>query len=91
MSIQRRKAQELGLEFNSTFTNFHLNQGSPFMIRTDMKRFKQVLLTLQANAIKFTKEGRVQIQVKLEQDKDKDKQLVVVRVIDTGIGIKEAD
>ena len=53
----------------------------------------QVLLGLQSNALKFTKQGKVEINVKileLEQEEKKDKYLQI-SVIDTGIGIPYED
>jgi signal transduction histidine kinase len=46
---------------------------------------EQVLLNLLSNAIKFTEKGAVRISCDAEEDR------VVVRVIDTGIGIKAED
>ena len=52
---------------------------------TDPKRFAQVLLCLQSNAIKFTFEGGITIRV------TRDNNFLVVEVIDTGLGIKLED
>lgn len=52
-------------------------------------RMKQVLLNLQANALKFTERGSVRIEVeiiKIELD-----HFLKVSIIDTGVGIKEED
>lgn len=52
----------------------------------DMRRLRQVMLNLVANAIKFTRNGHVDIEVeRLGTDDD----LFEIRVIDTGIGIDE--
>jgi signal transduction histidine kinase len=55
------------------------------IIRGDELRLKQVLRNLIDNALKFTKEG--EITVGFNQEKD----YIVVKVHDTGIGIKEED
>lgn len=52
-------------------------------IRGDRRRVEQVLLNLLSNAIKFTEKGSV--TVKYEGDGD----TVTIRVVDTGIGIRE--
>jgi PAS domain S-box-containing protein len=55
------------------------------MIRTDRRRFKQIVLNLLNNAIKFTDVG----QVTLKAYRTPDKLHVAVR--DTGVGIAEGD
>ncbi len=51
----------------------------------DRDRLVQVVINLIANGVKFTQEGSVTCQARRENDE------IVVRVIDTGIGIAEAD
>jgi signal transduction histidine kinase len=51
------------------------------LARGDAGRITQCLLNLAGNAIKFTREGRVDIEVQLRRD------LLYYRVVDTGIGI----
>ncbi|PTX48793.1 PAS domain-containing hybrid sensor histidine kinase/response regulator [Allosediminivita pacifica] len=53
----------------------------------DLRRMRQILVNLATNASKFTRNGRVEIEVELEGDGDH----VEFRVIDSGIGIAEAD
>ena len=55
----------------------------PFIIDTDERRLKQVLLNLLGNAAKFTDQGGVRIRAKKEDG------LVVIEVADTGVGIPE--
>ena len=43
---------------------------------------------LQSNALKFTQEGEIKIRVEI-QELEKDKPMLVIEVIDTGIGISE--
>jgi len=54
-------------------------------VRADRTRFKQVLYNLVSNAIKFTPDGRVTLSMTTD-DGD-----LLVKVEDTGIGIKEDD
>jgi signal transduction histidine kinase/ABC-type amino acid transport substrate-binding protein len=54
-------------------------------IVNDQRRFEQVLMNLLTNAIKFTGEGKVLVVCFIINDQ------VNVRVVDTGIGIKEQD
>jgi signal transduction histidine kinase len=51
----------------------------------DPGRLKQVLLNLLSNSLKFTKEGSVRVEVERGFGQ------VIIRVIDTGIGIKAED
>lgn len=53
----------------------------PERIRTDPVRFRQIMLNLVGNAIKFTEAGSVTISVRYETP------VLVVSVIDTGIGM----
>jgi len=55
----------------------------PEMIKSDPVRFKQILINLCNNAIKFTKEGGVTVKVNCDTVNEN----LVVKVIDTGIGL----
>ncbi|HEX2912553.1 MAG TPA: ATP-binding protein [Chloroflexia bacterium] len=57
------------------------------IMRTDVKRVRQVLLNLLGNACKFTENGIVTLQV--ERVEEQKKEWLVFRVIDTGIGISQ--
>jgi signal transduction histidine kinase/CheY-like chemotaxis protein len=57
-------------------------------VRGDDVRLRQVVLNLVSNAIKFTDSGSIQVKVKVIQESDFTCQLMV-RVIDTGIGVPE--
>ena len=46
----------------------------------------QVLLNLQSNALKFTKEGKVEIKVQIVEECK-----LKVSIIDSGVGIKQED
>ena len=47
----------------------------------------QVLLNLQSNALKFTERGKVEIQVSIIDEAEES--YLQIKVIDTGIGIKQ--
>jgi signal transduction histidine kinase len=55
------------------------------LVRGDSRRVEQVLLNLLSNAIKFTDQGRVRVVCARQGE------VVVISVIDTGIGIRKAD
>lgn len=59
----------------------------PGLVSGDRGRIEQVLVNLVGNACKFTRDGRITIEVEATQGSD----LVEFRVIDTGVGIAEAD
>ena len=57
------------------------------VIECDPLRLRQVLLNLVGNALKFTRNGEVRIEVERMDAAEQ----IEFRVLDTGIGIKEAD
>jgi signal transduction histidine kinase/CheY-like chemotaxis protein len=57
----------------------------PSKLAGDELRLKQILNNILSNAIKYTKEGRVELSVYLEGN------FLVFRVSDTGIGIRKED
>ncbi len=62
----------------------------PDGVETDEKRLRQVLINLLGNAIKFTDRGTVTLQIDVLDSSDTQASLVF-QVIDTGVGIDEAD
>ncbi len=52
----------------------------------DKRRFKQIIINLVSNAIKYTNEGSVNITIKILDIKE-----LEIKIIDTGVGIKKAD
>ena len=82
VEISRKK---LGFEIN-------IEDKMPKCITLDQTRFRQVLINLVGNAVKFTSDGAVKISVKGENI-DNSKQMVdlIIEVEDSGIGISEKD
>ena len=58
----------------------------PEKIFSDAVRFKQVILNLCSNAVKFTEKGGIKIKVSCNRDTNR----LIVKVNDTGIGLSEA-
>ena len=73
------RAREKGLEF-SVACEFPL----PETIHTDPTRFRQIIINLCGNALKFTEQGSIAMTVRC----DRATQQLFVRVVDTGIGMK---
>ncbi|MBX9652598.1 response regulator [bacterium] len=73
------RAAEKGLTFSVRWGN-----SIPRFIRSDSVRFRQILLNLIGNAIKFTERGSVELFVEYIE---KPTPLLQCRVLDTGIGM----
>ncbi|WDF46777.1 response regulator [Chryseobacterium sp. KACC 21268] len=74
-------AQNKGIEFNINIENDLAKT-----IETDRLRLDQVLRNLLSNAMKFTKEGSVELSIKQDP---KNEDLIIFSVKDTGIGIPQ--
>ncbi len=67
-----------------------INDLVPEEVIGDPMRLKQILLNLANNAVKFTKDGKVTIEIS-KTEKEGDKHKIGFKIIDTGIGIPDAD
>ncbi len=65
------------------------NQFDDMEIYADKERIMQVLGNLLSNAVKFTKQGTITINTE-HSNTDKDEQLLILKIIDTGLGIDPA-
>lgn len=77
------KAKEKNLDFN-----LYLDADMPDTVIGDKGRINQIIMNLAGNAIKFTKEGEVNILVKKLEETDGDITLKF-SIKDTGIGISQ--
>jgi PAS domain S-box-containing protein len=80
-SILRAKAEEKGLRLEAAFDG-----PMPRTIQSDPTRFRQVLMNVAGNAIKFTPTGYVRVRARLSRPAAEPPKLVV-EISDTGIGI----
>lgn len=80
INMTKRKAEEKGLKYH-----FNASEALPCRLYGDEVRVRQVMLNIINNAIKYTSEGKIDIGVEF----DFDKSMLIVRVSDTGQGIKE--
>ncbi len=79
-SLMHSQAVEKGIELRTTYQT-----QIPDVIETDPLRFRQILLNVVSNAIKFTEKGYVEVQV---SSRRRAQQMVLhIAVKDTGIGI----
>ncbi|MFC2154979.1 two-component regulator propeller domain-containing protein [Acidobacteriota bacterium] len=58
----------------------------PAYVKSDAGRFRQVLVNLIGNAVKFTEKGEIELSLELMEETEK-KIKLLVKVRDTGIGI----
>ncbi|WP_297797420.1 response regulator [uncultured Marinobacter sp.] len=73
------RAREKGLDFRIT-CEFPL----PETIRTDPTRFRQIIINLCGNALKFTEKGTISLIIRCDQQRER----LIARVVDSGIGMK---
>lgn len=60
------------------------------MVHGDLTRFRQCVINLIGNAVKFTQEGHILVTTEAEKLPDSEKWKFRVSVEDTGIGIPES-
>ncbi|MDK9718702.1 MAG: ATP-binding protein, partial [Trichlorobacter sp.] len=70
--------------------NLELPDSLPEILRGDQLRFKQILLNLLGNAIKFTEQGSIGVAVQLLGEQQL-KLLIRISVSDTGIGMTDEE
>ena len=81
-SLLRFRAADEGIDLKLEFRG-----ALPAKITTDAVRLRQILMNLISNAIKFTKDGTIDVVVSFEEKAYT--QLLRIDVTDTGIGIAE--
>ncbi len=83
----RQRAEDKGLKLNIEY-----DRRIPRRLHGDEIRIRQVILNLLTNAVKYTERGSVTLKVGFEPAPDASQNVILdVRVIDTGIGIREED
>lgn len=77
----------LGVKAREKGISLDLEAGNPIpeTIYSDPSRLRQIITNLTGNAIKFTDRGAVNIRLELKQRGDRPQ--LVIRVIDSGVGI----
>jgi signal transduction histidine kinase/CheY-like chemotaxis protein len=80
--LTKQQAEQKGL-----LCVLELHYPLPQFVYTDTLRFRQVLLNLTSNAIKFTQKGKVVISVSYQTPEE----ILRIKIKDTGIGITAAE
>lgn len=75
----------LKIQADAKKLDFELNLGEDLVVLADARATKQVILNVVANAIKFTKRGRIELNATRQGHS------VYISVVDTGIGIDKHD
>ncbi|SFP29843.1 ATP-binding protein [Hydrogenimonas thermophila] len=78
IEMLKHLAEQKGVEFK-----FETDIDEDTIVKTDPKMFKQVVVNLVSNAVKFTAKGFIEIKLYFEQDR------LYIKVKDTGIGISK--
>lgn len=87
LDILSPRAKPKGLELQ-----LNVGDGVPTWLYGDPVRFRQILLNLAGNAVKFTETGRVAVTMQREERQDVLREpYLYVEVRDTGVGISELD
>jgi CheY-like chemotaxis protein/nitrogen-specific signal transduction histidine kinase len=84
VELLRPRAEAKGLLLTVNYQNW-----PPCRFRTDGLRFRQVLVNLVTNAIKYTEDGEVRLEVRVRQIDTKWR--LEIDVVDTGDGIPETE
>lgn len=71
-------AQDKNLGFDFIYKNYNLEH-----FKTDEKIFKQIVINILSNAIKYTESGRVIFEI------NNDENNLYIKITDTGVGIKK--
>lgn len=87
VNMIRIVAMERGLQIK-----YSIDENLPHELYGDAGRIRQILINLLNNSVKFTKTGHVSLTVSSEKKQDADGEIdLILRITDTGIGIKEED
>lgn len=83
VDLYRVRANDRGIELE-----LKRDSALPERIMTDPTRFRQAVMNLVANAVKFTDRGAVRVTIAMQSVGERE--MLTVRVVDTGIGMNES-
>jgi CheY-like chemotaxis protein len=87
--ITQKRATDKALEYK-----LNIESTMPDVLKGDEVRIRQVMVNLVNNAVKYTKQGYVELSVYTDNEGtylDEDSLTLIIKVRDTGIGIKDED
>ena len=82
VNMTMNKADDKGLTYE-----MNVDPDTPSVMHGDEIRIRQVILNLINNAIKYTEKGGITVDIRFEKESGR----LVVKVSDSGIGIREED
>ena len=86
LNMTMHRAKKKGLAFN-----YNVSESIPSVLEGDEIRIRQIMLNIINNAIKYTQEGSVSVEISSESVMMGNYINLIIRVTDTGMGIKEED
>jgi signal transduction histidine kinase/ligand-binding sensor domain-containing protein/CheY-like chemotaxis protein len=86
VNMMRVRAEDKGLELR-----LQSSAAVPRFIRSDVGKFRQVLINLMGNAVKFTERGRVTVRLDAAPTNGSQSAVLILEVEDTGLGIAPED
>lgn len=86
INMTKPRADKKGLTYN-----FSVSPDIPSKLHGDEIRIRQVMLNIINNAIKYTKEGHVDVAISADIGTGPSDRMLKVQVTDSGIGIKDED
>ena len=86
IKLEKPSLTQKGLKFLS-----QIDPNIPQFLISDRRKIHHIILNLIGNAIKFTKQGHIELRIELlEKQNDQSQITLKFHVIDTGIGVPEA-
>lgn len=86
LNMTKHKAEKKGLKYNYT-----VSEKIPSVLYGDEIRIRQIMLNIINNAIKYTSKGHVDVDISSEAQMMGRVTNLIIRVADTGMGIKDED
>ena len=86
LNMTKHRAEKKGLAFG-----YNISESIPSVLEGDEIRIRQIMLNIINNAVKYTQEGSVSIDISSESVMMGNYINLIIRVTDTGIGIKDED
>ena len=85
IKLEKPSLTQKGLKFLS-----QIDPNIPQFLISDLRKIHHIILNLIGNAIKFTKQGHIELRIELlEKQNDQSQITLKFHVIDTGIGVPE--